>query len=66
MDSDAGSRSGTPEDESGLADVTGVSLVELLASRDAALADSLRRLLADVETHERFLGFGNFVEPDPG
>jgi FXSXX-COOH protein len=64
MHSDAGSGSGRPEQEPGLADVTGLPLVDLLASRDGALAESLRRLLADIETQERFASFANFVEPD--
>jgi FXSXX-COOH protein len=64
MESDAGSGTGIPEQDSHLPDVTGVPLVELLASHDAALTGSLRRLLADLDTHERFSSFANFVEPD--
>jgi FXSXX-COOH protein len=58
---------GPEETDSGLADVTRMALPELLPSDDSVLANSLRRLLADLDRPQEVISaFGNYASgPDP-
>lgn len=61
MDSSA-REANADDEEPGLVDVTRLPLTELLLSRDPALTDSLRRLLAGLDhAQERFAAFNNYV-----
>jgi FXSXX-COOH protein len=53
---------GPAETESGLADVTRMPLPELLPSDDSVLANSLRRLLADMDQAQEVMSaFNSYV-----
>jgi FXSXX-COOH protein len=54
------------EAEPALVDLTGLPLPELFASDDSVLANSLRRLLADLDRPQDIIaGFGNSVGRSP-
>ena len=66
MENNAGSQDdGTPEHQLELADVSGLPLAELIPADDTVLANSLRRLLAELDHPQEIIAAFNNAASDP-
>jgi FXSXX-COOH protein len=66
MANTAGSQGdGTPEHQPELADVSSLPLAELIPADDTVLANSLRRLLAELDSPQEIIAAHNNFADDP-
>jgi FXSXX-COOH protein len=64
-DSAGGQGDGTPDHQPELPDVTGLPLAELIPADDTVLANSLRRLLTELDSAQEIIAAHNNFADDP-